>query len=190
MNHPKTSNLGSRSAIAIGVGATFGAALFLLCGTLWAQLIQPKAIITFEAPVEVPGSAPQVLPAGTYTFTVMDSKVNRNIVQISNKDETQILTTILAVPISREHESDKSVLLFEERAAGEPQALRAWFYPHYKQGQEFVYSKSRAAELSKSSNSPVPYSESNVNDASAAGSADSSPILRMTPAGESGKSQK
>src|SRR5215203_1267074 len=111
----------------------------------WAQLdTEHKTVVTFTAPVEVPGSDPQVLPAGSYTFKVVDSKVNRNIVQVANKEETRVYTTILAIPTHREVESDKTVMTFEERAAGEPQALRAWFYPHEKSGQEFVYSKNRA----------------------------------------------
>jgi len=142
------------SALGISVGC------LLLSNTAGAQLTNYSTVVTFSTPVEVPGSVPQVLPPGTYLFKVVDSKVNRNIVQISNKDENHVYTTILTIPTRREVESDKTVMTFEEREAGKPQALRAWFYPHEKQGQEFVYSKSRATELAKSTNSPVPYSES------------------------------
>ena len=140
--------------------------------------------------MEVPGSNPQVLPAGSYTFKVVDSKVNRNIVQVSNKDETHVYTTILAIPTHRDVDTSKTVMTFEERAAGEPQALRAWFYPHEKSGQEFVYSKDRATQLAKSSNSPVPYSESASASVSTATSrpateANPSPILTMSPTGQS-----
>src|SRR5262249_7578018 len=34
-------------------------------------------------------------------------------------------------------------------AAGEPQAIRSWFYPGANSGEEFVYPKRRAAELAK-----------------------------------------
>jgi LPXTG-motif cell wall-anchored protein len=47
----------------------------------------------------------------------------------------------------------KTVFTFTERAAGEPQAIRAWFYPGDNFGQEFVYRKSRAAELAKQTDS-------------------------------------
>jgi LPXTG-motif cell wall-anchored protein len=125
-----------------------------------AQLTEHKTVITFNAPVEVPGSTPQVLPAGTYTFKVVDSKVNRNIVQVSNKDETHVYTSILAIPTHRDTETSTTIMTFEERAAGQPQALRAWFYPYERNGQEFVYSKAQATELAKASNSAVPFTES------------------------------
>jgi len=167
----------------------------VLCMISWntasAQLdTEHKTVVTFNTPIEVPGSNPQVLPAGSYTFKVVDSKVNRNIVQVSNKEENHVYTTILAIPTHREEETDKTVMTFEERAAGEPQALRAWFYPHEKSGQEFVYSKDRATQLAKSSNSPVPYSESastssSVSTASSRSETQPSPILTMQPTGQS-----
>ena len=39
--------------------------------------------------------------------------------------------------------------------AGEPEALRAWFYPGRQWGEEFVYPKARAMALAKASNMPV-----------------------------------
>jgi len=161
--------------------------------TAFAQLnTEHKTIVSFTAPVEVPGSDPQVLPAGSYMFKVVESKSNRNIVQVSNKEETHVYTTILAIPTHREEDTDKTVMTFEERAAGEPQALRAWFYPHERSGQEFVYSKDRATQLAKSSNSPVPYSESAGSNAPVqtatsrpAAETNNSPIMTMTPTGQS-----
>jgi hypothetical protein len=161
--------------------------------TASAQLdTEHKTVVTFNTPVEVPGSNPQVLPAGSYTFKVVDSKANRNIVQVSNKEETHVYTTILAIPIDREVDTDKTVMTFEERAAGEPQALRAWYYPHEKSGQEFVYSKDRATQLAKSSNSRVPYSEGTGSNASVSTAASRpatestpSPIMTISPKGQS-----
>jgi hypothetical protein len=46
---------------------------------------------------------------------------------------------------------------FTERPAGEPEALRAWFYPGRNWGEEFVYPKARAIVLAQSSNIPVLY---------------------------------
>ena len=169
---------------ALGLGA--GILCMLGTQTAWAQLnVEHNTLVTFSAPVEVPGSTPQVLPAGKYTFKVVDSKVNRNIVQISNEDESHIYATILAIPIRREVETDQTVLTFEERPAGQPQALKAWFYPHERMGQEFLYSKERATELAKSSNSRVPYSDSASLTTTGPTAAAPSPVMRMTPGGES-----
>jgi hypothetical protein len=40
-------------------------------------------------------------------------------------------------------------MTFRERPAGQPEALRAWFYPGRNWGEEFVYPKARAIELAK-----------------------------------------
>jgi LPXTG-motif cell wall-anchored protein len=44
---------------------------------------------------------------------------------------------------------------FGERGAGQPEAIKAWFYPGETWGQEFVYPKTRAIELAKIVNEPV-----------------------------------
>jgi len=114
-----------------------------------------KTVITFSGPVEVPGVGAQTLPAGTYVFKILNSQSDRHIVQIFDKDETHVFTTILAIPNYRLKPTDKTVITFHERPAGQPEALRAWFYPGRTFGEEFVYSKSRALELAKEVNEPV-----------------------------------
>lgn len=114
-----------------------------------------KTVVTFSGPVEVPGVGAQTLPAGTYVFKILDSQSDRHIVQIFNKEEDHVFTTILAIPNYRLHATDKTVITFRERPAGQPEALRAWFYPGREWGEEFVYAKSRAIELAKETNEPV-----------------------------------
>jgi hypothetical protein len=117
-----------------------------------------KTTITFSGPVEIPGVHLQgygILPAGTYVFKVLDSKSNRHIVQIFSKDELTIYATILAIPNLRLKATDKTVMTFRERPAGQPEALRAWFYPGKEWGEEFVYPKARAIVLAKETNTPV-----------------------------------
>ena len=114
-----------------------------------------KTVITFSGPVEVPGVGAQTLPAGTYVFKIFDSQSDRHIVQIFNQDETHVFTTILAIPNYRLKTTDKTVISFRERPAGQPEALKAWFYPGRQWGEEFVYAKLRAVELAKETNEPV-----------------------------------
>jgi hypothetical protein len=117
-----------------------------------------KTKVTFSGPVEIPGvhlPGWGVLPAGTYVFKVLDSASDRHIVQIFNQDETIVYATILAIPNYRLKATDKTVITFRERAAGEPEAIRAWFYPGRNWGDEFVYPKARAVELAKTTNTPV-----------------------------------
>ena len=120
-----------------------------------ADTFDKKTVITFSGPFEVPGVDAQVLPAGTYVFKVLESFGNRNIVQIFNEDETHIFTTILAINNYRLKPTEKTVLTFKERGEGQPEAIKAWFYPGNAFGQEFVYSKKRALELAKIVNEPV-----------------------------------
>jgi hypothetical protein len=117
-----------------------------------------KTVMTFSGPVEIPGVHLKgwgVLPAGTYVFKLLDSQSDRHIVQIFNKDETQVIATILAIPNYRLKATGKTVVTFRERPAGEPEALRAWFFPGENFGQEFVYPKARAVELAKTVNQVV-----------------------------------
>src|SRR6185503_7186145 len=141
-----------RFAMSVIVGCV------MVSGTASAQQGWDKrTMVTFSAPVEIPGISAQVLPAGTYVFRLMNSPSDRHIVQILNKDETHLYANILAIPNWRLKPTDKTVMTFAERAAGEPQAIRAWFYPGDNSGQEFVYPKKRAVELAKITNQPVLY---------------------------------
>jgi hypothetical protein len=119
-----------------------------------------KTVMTFSGPVEIPGVHLKgwgVLPAGTYVFKIMDSLTDRHIVQIFNKEETQVYATILAIPNYRLRATDKTVVTFRERPAGQPEALRAWFYPGRNWGEEFVYPRAKAVVLAKATNAPVLY---------------------------------
>ena len=111
-----------------------------------------KTFLTFSGPVQVPGVT---LPAGTYTFKLADLQGNRHVVQIFDKEEKHIYATILAIPDQRLDPSDKPVVLFAERAAGVPQAVKAWFYPGETIGNEFVYPRSQAVMIAKAVKEPV-----------------------------------
>jgi len=124
-----------------------------------------KTVITFSGPVEIPGVHLQgygVLPAGTYVFKVLDSQSDRHIVQIFSQDELTVYATILAIPNYRLKATDKTVMTFRERPAGEPEALRAWFYPGKLWGEEFVYPKARAIVLAKETHTAVLFTPAEV----------------------------
>jgi LPXTG-motif cell wall-anchored protein len=112
-----------------------------------------KTVVTFSQAVEVPG---KVLPAGTYTFQLLDSPSDRHIVQIFNADGTHIIATILAINNYRLEPTGDTVMKFSERPGDSPDALRAWFYPGDNFGQEFVYPKVRAIQLAQTTKVIVP----------------------------------
>jgi hypothetical protein len=112
-----------------------------------------KTVFTFSGPVEIPG---RVLPPGTYVFKLMDSQSDRHIVEVLNKAENHVYGIFLAIPDYRLRPASHPIITFEERAAGAPQAVKAWFYPGDNYGSEFVYPKAKAVELAKSNRQPVP----------------------------------
>jgi hypothetical protein len=152
----------------------FRAAPAMLCVALLATTFSPsakaddwdrKTVITFSGPVEIPGvhlAGWEVLPAGTYVFKILGSQSDRHIVQIFNQEETIVYATALAIPNYRLKATDKTVMTFTERPAGEPEAIRAWFYPGRNWGEEFVYPKARAMVLAKAANTPVLFTPAEI----------------------------
>jgi hypothetical protein len=115
-----------------------------------------KTVMTVSEPIQVPN---KVLPAGTYVIKLLSSPSDRHIVQIFNADETQLQTTILAIPNYRIQPTGKTVFSFWETPPGQPKALRAWFYPGDNFGQEFAYPKSAAVQIAAVSHQTVPTTE-------------------------------
>ncbi len=115
-----------------------------------------KTTLTVSESFQVPN---KVLPAGTYVIKLLDSPSDRHIVQIFNADETQLQTTILAIPNYRLQPTGKTVVTFWETPPGQPKALRAWFYPGDNFGQEFAYPKSAAVQIAAVSHETVPTTE-------------------------------
>ena len=134
--------------IALASAVLFSSLLPRARADEWDQ----KTIFTFNVPVEVPG---QVLGPGTYVFKLADSQADRNIVQIFNKEGNHIYGTFLTVPDYRLEPAGRTIITFRERAAGSPEAVRAWFYPGETFGHQFVYPKTKAAQLAKANQTPV-----------------------------------
>src|SRR5205823_3698597 len=110
------------STTLLGIAAAFAAVAPQAPADQWDK----KTVVTTSGPIEVPGTT---LQAGTYVFRLVDSASNRHIVTIQNERQNQTFATILAIPNYRLKPTDKSQFLFWETPAGQPRALRAWFYP-------------------------------------------------------------
>src|ERR1700734_1789844 len=87
----KSIRVWSTAVVTLGI-AMFGLGLAKRAG---ADLNDKKTVVTFSAPVEIPG---KVLTPGTYVFKLLDSSSERNIVEVYDKDEQKLYATILAVP--------------------------------------------------------------------------------------------
>jgi len=118
--------------------------MFTLVPNARADVWNKKTIVDFPQAVEVPGT---VLQPGKYVVKLADSQSNRHIVQIFNAREDHVFATILAIPKYRMETPEKTIFTFYELPAGQPEALRSWFYPGDNTGNEFVYPKKRAIEI-------------------------------------------
>ena len=117
------------------------------------QTMSQRTVLTFSQPFEIPG---HVLPAGTYTFQLVDSLSDRHIVQVSSADGSRPIAIVLAIANYRLEATERTVMTFNEVPVGSPETLRAWFAPGRNWGDEFVYPKRRALELAATSKVPVP----------------------------------
>ncbi len=140
-----------------------------------ADTYNKKTVITFSQDVEIPG---KILPAGTYTFKLLDSPADRHIVQIYDADGSHLITTVLAINDYRLKPTGETVIKFNERPGDSPEALRAWFYPGDNFGQEFVYPRERAIQLAQINKSDVPSEAAATLDDS---SYQTTPIAAVTP---------
>jgi len=143
MNRTKAFVLAS----AVGL---FGAAL---APTLHADQWNKRTIMTINESIQVPG---RVLEPGQYVMKLLDSPSNRHIVQIFDKDEQHLITTVLAIPNYRLQPTGSTQFGFWETPVGQPKALRSWFYPGDNFGQEFAYPKTEAMTIAASVHQSVP----------------------------------
>jgi len=127
--------------------------LLTLVPSAMADQWNKKTILTVSEPISVPG---KVLQPGKYVMKLLDSPSNRHIVQIFNEREDQLQTTILAIPNYRLQPTGKTEFQWWETPAGQPRAMRAWFYPGDNFGQEFAYPKTQAVTIAASNSSNVP----------------------------------
>jgi len=142
----------------------------ILSAAALAALIAPAAsgqswnvnkvtYLTFSGPVQVPGAS---LPAGTYMFRLADPMSHRQVIQIRDKEGSRIFTTLWSIPNQTAAPKDDPFVMFLETPAGQPAAIKAWFYPGQKTGYEFVYPKDQAMRIASYTKSPVLAHASNV----------------------------
>jgi LPXTG-motif cell wall-anchored protein len=162
--------------LAVAAVVAFGSMGFAV-----ADQWDKKTTITIDEPVQLPTTT---LQPGTYVIKLAEtSAANRHTVQFFDKDEKHIVTTILAIPNERVRPTGKSVFAFWETPAGQPKAMRAWFYPGDNFGQEFAYPKDEAARISANNNNvKVPINDENTADVTAKNGATPEPAAEPAPA--------
>jgi len=82
---------------------------------------------------------------------------------VRDKDEKKIYTMFMTVPNDRLDTPNDNVVMFRESPAGVARAVKAWWYPGQRIGEEFVYPKSQATAIAKATHEKVLSSETNAS---------------------------
>jgi hypothetical protein len=176
-------------AIAFCVG------LFLCALSGQADQLDRKTIFTFSAPVRV---GETTLPAGTYTFKLMDLGADRNVVQIFDADDMHLITTIMAIPDYRVEPTGHTVVKFAETNDGSQLSgnipdtgipIKEWFYPGDNFGQEFKIVPAEVAAVQPEP-SPGPAPESSPAPPTAAAPEPAPAPVTAAPAPEEPPAQE
>ena len=141
-----------RTKLFLG-GAILAVAMFVGTTASAQEPVDQRTYFTFSAPFELPGG--KTLPAGKYSFRVLDSPSNRHIVQIMSEDGKQMHATLLAIPAQRQDPPSNPEIRFMETVANTPPAVKTWWYPGRTIGHEFIYPKDHARRLAARQSEPV-----------------------------------
>ena len=139
-----------RMISAVLLAASMAILLGVMSPKAKADTWNDKTIVTFNQPVEIPG---HVLLPGTYTFRLVNSSSDRDIVEVKSHSHPQFVDILLADPAQRANSSSNSTFTFEKSSARGPERIAEWFYPGQLYGQQFVYG-SPAATHAPSSAAP------------------------------------
>jgi hypothetical protein len=136
---------------AVSIFPTFILAIWAI-DTSRAGDFNEKTMVTFAAPVEIPG---QALPAGTYILKLIDSSTTNRIVQVFDQHERHLFATFLTVPDYRMRPADQTVVLFEERPSDTPEAIKALFCRGDQYARLFVYPHEAALAIARRTHQKV-----------------------------------
>jgi hypothetical protein len=134
------------------------------CVVIFGMVAAPNAMATIPEgsylrlaqPLDVGGT---ILQPGVYVIKVLPSIGNRNLLQVTNEDQSKVFATVLSIPhaIGATNDQGNTSFVYYPAVAGTPQALRTWFAPDSASGggHDIVYPKPRAMELAAVVKAPV-----------------------------------
>ena len=96
--------------------------------------------VNFSGPVGIPG---MTLAAGTYLFR-FPVGTSTGVIQVLKADASNTYAMFMTIPVNdvnRSIFSDAQVVIWMERQAGAPPAIKQWYLPGQKTGYEFLYPK-------------------------------------------------
>jgi hypothetical protein len=135
-----------RRACGLGVAAV------LIAAVANAQPADKRTFFTFSRPITLPGVT---LPAGKYIFRLADDESSRKVIQVLNSEGTKPYAMLLTMPEERRDPPKDAEVAFLETASRTPSAVKAWWYPGERTGYEFIYPRSQAKDLAKTTGASV-----------------------------------
>ncbi len=119
-----------------------------------AQTEKENSTFTVAEPLDV-GSF--TLQPGTYLIKVVALTSDRNVIQVTNPEQTKVFANVLATPhpVRPGEEIPASRYTYYATEPGQHRALRTWFARDTANGQDIVYHKQRAMQLAAVAKEPV-----------------------------------
>src|SRR5438552_14483399 len=81
--------------------------------------------LTFSKSVQLPGIT---LPPGRYRFQLADTEESRRVIKVQSEDGKKQLAMLLSIPNQLRNIPKDSVVMFNETAQGQPDAVKSWNY--------------------------------------------------------------
>ena len=136
------------------------ALLVCLAITQSVEAQQRRTKVRFNAPIEIPNpntpTGVMVLPPGEYMFALAETGTSHHVVRVTDPTGRTVHSQVLTIPDYRLNATSKTVMYLGERPAGQPLAIKSWFYPGNNMGERFIYPKARAQALAAEVKQPVP----------------------------------
>ena len=89
-------------------------------------------------------------------FALVDTGTSHHVVRVTDPTGQTVHSMVLTMPDYRLNATSKTVMYLGERPAGQPLAIKSWFYPGNNTGERFIYPKARAQALAAEAKQPVP----------------------------------
>jgi hypothetical protein len=140
------------TCLALGMFATLLGVVS--ASVAYAQSDRENSTFTVTEPVDVGAFT---LPPGTYLIKIVPLESNRNVIQVTNVEQTKVFANVLATPhpIRADEVVPSSRYIYYATAPGQAKALRTWFARDTPNGQDIIYPKRRAMELAALAKEPV-----------------------------------
>ena len=125
------------------IAASFAAVFAVLVPAVNADDASWPTLVYFSGPVQI---GQDVFPAGSYILQRCQNEVTVRMMKIYSVDRERWEGLIMGVSARRLENQRASIVTFETRGSGEPEALRFWFFQSWNIGMEFPSPHSKSMQ--------------------------------------------